>query len=1162
MKLNRNSLSFFKDGQLKKYYLIMRLTWLLILILTLPISASVWSQTMSVKLKNSTLQELFVQIEKSSNYRFFYNNDDVDVNQRISVDIEEKTIGTILNSALEGLPYSFKELESNLILIERKGDKPISNGTIIQKQNPISGKVTDSSGSALPGVSIVIKGTTTGTITDVNGNYFISIVPDNSILLFSFMGMKTQEITIAGKSTINVTLAEESFGIEEVVAIGYGTKKKIDVLGSVASVSSEDLVKTSSSSVLNALQGRASGIQISQQSGMAGSDYTVKIRGIHSINSGNDPLWIIDGMPGSANDLNPSDIQSVDVLKDASATAIYGSRGSNGVIIITTKMGKSDKGEISFNYKSGVSNVMKTPSDYGYANTTQWFSVIDEARKNSGINTPWEPMDILNINPDIVKPLSRQEAMNTNNNWFDQFTRQGTFQDMNLSSSRGTDKGSVFFSVNYYNQKSVIRHDDQRKISGRINADFKPVKILNLGARVNIINTTGNSGSYTKMYPWRPIYDANDLEGTGYWNVHSNQVAQIDSKYNLNSNETLRGIGGLYAELSIPFIQGLSLRTEGSFDYSIRNTSNWQSAKIRSLQSPNDGSAAGEGSKTYKSENYNLYSKYNRTFGNHDISATIGTESTRSNIYNRSMSAKYLLGSYQELGHDPGFLGSMEGRQIYEDYLRSYFGRADYKFKEKYLLGISIRRDGSSRFSPASRWGNFTAYSAGWIISEESFLKKIESIDLIKLRGSFGQTGNNQVAFNRSFSYYVNSFDYSYGSKTLLSAGTRLSVLGNPELTWETTTSYDLGIDYGLFKNRISGSVAWYLQDVNGLVLAQPLPQSAGLAGGNEIWANVGRIINKGFEFSVSSINFNNKNFKWTTDFNITTNGNKVKNLTNDLDSYHKGIWMNKWYTRTGGPVRAYALAEYAGVDPEKGVDLIWEIDKPLFDATGEIKRTGRKIPGTDDNVSNTFSDTKKTPIPTYFGGLNNTFTYKGFDLSIMLTYSGGNYIYDSEKQGISRAGYGEWPAINAEMVAESWKKPGDNAKYAQLRWQDNYEWGWDTNAPNLNSPTKIGDWTFTPGGGASYKSNQHSRYLYKGDYVRVKYIEFGYNLSQNLCKKISIKDLRIYVSGQNLFTFTKYPGWDPELGDSNWGNVGGEGYASGDYTMSRTFNLGASLKF
>ncbi len=1126
---------------------------------TFALSNYAQTKRMDVKIEQSSIVSALEKIEAQSEFFFFYNNKVVKLDKKISVDLKDKTINEILDALFKDTDIEYTITNRQVVLSGKETGNLISE----QQKKSISGKVTDSSGGLLPGVSVVLKGTTTGVITDNNGSYSINNVPEKATLQFSFVGMKMQELKTNGQTNLDVTLFEETVGIDEVVAIGYGTKKKKDIIGSIATIKSEELVQTSSASVINALQGRAAGVQITQNTGLSGSEYQVKIRGVHSINSGNDPLWIIDGIPGDANSLNPNDIETFDVLKDASATSIYGSRGSNGVVIITTKSGGAKKAEITIDFKTGVANMLKDDKDYGYANTDQFFAIVKEGRKNVGITEDWNPFDVLHVNADYVKPISLAEAQSTNNNWFKKLTRQGSYNDVNLTATGGSEKSSIFFSANYRDQKGVVLRDGLTKYSSRLNADFKPSKSITLGARMNIIYSKGETGSTDRIWPWMPFYDATD--GTGYWNVHANSLASKDSKYSMSNNELLRGLGGVYAEIKVPFVNGLFLRTEESFDFTQSNHSDWQSATIRSLNTPNDGSRAGESSNISKTINYNLYLKYNKTFGDHNFSATGGTESTRSTNYYRAFGAQYLLGSYQELGHDPGKMNYMEGRQTFEDYLRSYFGRADYKYKDKYLLGISVRRDGSSRFTPDYRWGIFTAYSAGWIISEENFMKQFDKVSLLKLRASYGQTGNNQVPYFRTQSFYQNSFDYNYGLKTEISAGTKIQVMGNKELTWETTTSYDLGVDYGFFKNKIQGSIAYYLQDVNGLVLAQPLPAATGLAGGNEIWANVGRILNQGLEFTISSVNISNGNFKWTTDFNIATNGSLVKNLTPDLDAFNKGIWQDKWFTKTGGPLRVYSGAQYVGVDPEKGVYMIMESDRDLYDKTGEIKLTGRAIPATDDNVQNTHSyDTKKTPIPKYYGGLSNTFSYKGFDLTALVTFSGGNYIFDSERASTSFVEYGELTAYNSAILDKSWKKPGDVVEYAQLRWQDSYQWGWDTEKPNTNSPTSKGDWKFSQAGGEKYNTGgSFSKFLYKGDYARLKYIEFAYNLTQTACKKLSLKNFRVYVSAQNLFTLTKYPGWDPEIGSSgmsSWGVTGGQ--YNGDYTMNRTFSFGASVKF
>ncbi|NJO90172.1 MAG: hypothetical protein HC831_15420 [Chloroflexia bacterium] len=368
------------------------------------------------------------------------------------------------------------------------------------------------------------------------------------------------------------------------------------------------------------------------------------------------------------------------------------------MVIVTTKSGGNKKAEINIDYKTGVANLIKDDRDFGYASTTQFLSIVKEARKNAGISEDWDPYDVLHVNADYVKPITLAEAQSINNDWFNKFRRQGSYQDVNLSLANGSEKGSVFFSANYRDQKGVVLRDNLTKYSARLNADFLPNNYILLGTRMNVIYNVGEKGNTTRIWPWMPFYDSND--GSGYWNVHANTLAQKDPKYSMNKNETLRGIGGVYTEVKIPFVNGLSIRSEGSFDFIQRNNSNWTSEIIRSLSEPNNGSSAGESTNLDRTINYNIYFKYNHSIDKHTIIATGGTESTRSNGYFRRFGAQYLLGSYQELGHDPGKMNYMEGRQTFEDNLRSYFGRADYKYNEKYLLGISLRRDGSSRFNP------------------------------------------------------------------------------------------------------------------------------------------------------------------------------------------------------------------------------------------------------------------------------------------------------------------------------------------------------------------------------------------------------------------------------------------------------------------------------
>ena len=746
--------------------------------------------------------------------------------------------------------------------------------------------------------------------------------------MFTFVGMKSQEIAIVGKTSVNIIMEEETVGLEEVVAVGYGVKKKHDVIGSVATVNSNEITNTTGN-IISSIQGLSSGVQISSQGGTPGAPVTINIRGVHSINSDNAPLWIIDGMPiysGGGLDqaqgqgaqaqspmsmINPNDIENLQILKDAAATAIYGSRGSNGVIIITTKSGKGKVGETALNvdYSGGISDLTKTPHDIGYTNTTNWFALVDKARSNSGLS-PLKPIDVM-LNPNFLTPISREAALATNTDWFDKMMQMGHYHDVNLSVTKAFDKGSIFTSFNYRNDGGVLKNNNLDRLTGRINANYEVAKNLDATFRLNFSHTVndrlknartgsfGGSGSVVGGFPtisrtalpWFPIYDATNP--SGYWNPNAgtNPVASEDPALMTDKVKQYRALGGVSLEYKLPWVKGLSLKAEGSFDIIQNNYTAWSDKNLNDATGSSTGSSAYESSSIYNSYNYNLYANYNNTFGIHSLTVTAGTEAQRSQTYTNNMQAIGLLGSYHQLGLVQSDRLLMQGYLDNEDYLMSFFGRADYKLKDRYIAGINIRQDGSSKFGPDYRWGTFTAYSLGWIVSEEKFFKGISFINQLKLRGSIGQTGNNKIPNNLNVTTYENAFNpYAYGS---LTAGTAITNIGTPGLTWETTTSYDGGIDYSLFNNRLSGSIAYYFQNVNGLILAGQVAPSTGVissTGNASIWDNVGKIQNKGFEFSVSSKNIQNSSFSWTTNANITLTGNKVVALTPDLDRSGHGV--------------------------------------------------------------------------------------------------------------------------------------------------------------------------------------------------------------------------------------------------------------------------------
>jgi TonB-dependent starch-binding outer membrane protein SusC len=1027
----------------------------------------------------------------------------------------------------------------------------------------VSGTVTGTEGEPIPGVTVLIKNTNLGMVTDIDGNYSLAVPEGSVTLVFSFVGMKTEEVEVGNRQVINLTMRSQTVDLDELVVVAYGTQKKRDIIGSVASVKSEDLVRIPTATFDQALQGMASGVQVSSSSGVPGAPVSIKIRGISSISSGTDPLWIVDGMPvysggglertqGSTGQspmslINPNDIESIEVLKDAAATAIYGSRASNGVIIITTKQGKKGKGSTTIDYKFGLADLVRKAEDIGFANTLEWFSLVETARKNSnnGKDNLFRPNDILAFFPEPRMDLNREEAMNINTNWFDEILQIGNFQEVNLSSTRGFESGSFYVSTNYRKDVSVLKSNEFERFSGRVNIDFTPVKNFLVSSRISFSYTNndrvktavggavGQSGGGTQggfgranrqALPWFPAYD--NSFGHGYWNPLSgnNLVAGIDQDLTIDQVKNYRSIGGLFFEYKLPLINGLSFKSEITYDFIQNNSVFWITDILRE-----DGSYASEQAVTRLSINYNLFANYTRQLGdNHFISAVAGTESQQSSAYTRQLEGQGLKGTYKQIGRPDDML-SMFGGLGGEKYLRAFFGRMDYKMLDRYLIGASFRRDGISSFEPEYRWGTFTAFSAGWILTEEKLLKTQKVMNFLKLRGSFGQTGNENIPSNKTVTTYSISTGNRYGTQDLISAGTRVTNIGVPSLTWETTNNIDLGFDYGFANNRISGSVAWYYQNVTDMLLASNLPPSAGVAGG-QIWSNIGDMINQGIEFNIKLVNIDKKRFNWTTDFNFSTNSNEVTRLTPELDVSGKGIGgMTK--AVTGESLWTFFMPEYAGVDPERGVNLIYEIDVDQYNATGKTVKTGRVIPATNNNLSNHRVLLKgKTSIPKWYGGFNSIFKLSNFDISVLFSYSGGDYFYDYEEQRTTDVQYGQ-VVLRKDLIGNTWSPENPDAKYPELRWQGSYPWDWDPEAPTEDplAPKGKGDWVERSG---NYKNEQYnfSKYLYKADYIRLKNVQAGYSFHDNLTSKIGISQLRIYVSGTNLWTWTpQYKGWDPE---------------------------------
>ena len=720
----------------------------------------------------------------------------------------------------------------------------------------ITGKVVDPKGEPLVGVSVLEQGTTNGTVTDMNGRYSIVVQKDSSPLRFSYMGFDNQEIVPGKRRVIDVTLTENSVVIDDVVVIAYGTKKRRDMIGSVSKIKSDEMSLMQGGRFENSLQGLASGVQVVND-GMPGSTPQIKIRGIGSIASGSDPLWVVDGIVGGGSTMvNSNDIESIEVLKDAAATAIYGSRGANGVIIVTTKKGKKGGLKFDVHYEGGITPI--TNSDLGLASTKTYFNIMDEARANVGLN-PLDPQKDI-IEPyysNWTSPITREEAMNTDMDWVDLVTRMGHFHDINVALNQGGENSTTYASVNYRSDESSLKGLSMNAVSARLNSEFKK-GIVTLGTqsflKFDRKKSTNKWAVVSDKFPWRKVYDPEDP--TGYWNpqmADGHPTATLDNDYQLSTGENFSFRTTLYMDVNLKWIKGLSVRADASYGYGLAQSDYWLSGLITNTGNV-DGNQGNKSKKTTKSQQYHAFAKYNREWTDHGLDIVTGIEANRSYTDNAVVAGKNLSGEFQE----PKIIGTMLGNNSAyiggESYTFSFFNRIDYKFKQRYLLGASFVREGSSKFVKENRFGDFYSVSGGWIISDEAFMRNAGFISLLKLRGSYGETGNQNIPSEvTKNSYSIKSKQYYNNMQNMF-----LWNIANKAAKWEKNKSIDLGLDYALFNNKVNGSIAYYRRTTSDMLMRVQLPASAGItnsggnADNNSMWANGGSMYNQGFEFDIN----------------------------------------------------------------------------------------------------------------------------------------------------------------------------------------------------------------------------------------------------------------------------------------------------------------------
>lgn len=1155
---------------------IMKATTFLLLIGCMHLSAASWSQTVTLRAKDQSLKQIFESVEKQTGYWVAYNDRLISRSKPITIDAENMALTRFLEQVLtpQSLTYT---IEGKNILVTSSVDRtrthdsePTRTVNVVNiplQQRIIRGKVTDEKGSPLESVTVTVKNTQNVVLTNAQGNYEIGTEGNNVVLVFTIVGYVSNEQVAGTRSTIDVVLAESVSDLDEAVVVGYGTQKKRDIIGSISTIKAEVFETPSGSTNFNSLlQGQAAGVSVQSSSGRLGSTVDVKIRGLSSISAGTSPLWVIDGVPivtntgitnnGSAEQspmdlINPTDIQSIDVLKDAAATSIYGSRGSNGVVIVTTKSGTAGKASFNVGYNTGMSELPLQRVHY-LLDSKKWFQIKDEAKEGFGLGS-FNMNDFYSKKVYATEFLTREQAEGMSVDWLKTGMRRGSFQNVEFSASGGNEAARYFVSGTYRDDNGVMLGEDLKRYGLRGNLDFKPLKSLLMGTKINVSiskgnrgknssggvedgNKSGTAGGFSALnnvkVPFDLVYSLADPRL--YYNPFiGNPVATSDPDNLVESLDMYRILASSYAEYSIPFVEGLSARTELSADVIQANRNFWVSSIIRY-----DGTLGQDDATTTKNINYNFYLKYNKSFGDHAVDVVAGTESQTGDRWTRTMEGRGLVGTYQQLG-SPALKDNMFSGLSSENMLRSYFGRANYKFRDKYIAGISVRRDGSSVFTPDLRWGNFIALSAGWIVSDEAFMGEFGANNLLKLRGSYGQTGNANIPGNLDVTNY--SGGLGYGSADILgSDGTLVSSIGVKTLVWEKTNNLDLGIDFGFLQHRINGSVAYYNKYVHDLLLQSALPSSAGIS---TIWGNIGDLVNSGIELSVTSYNLApSKKFGWSTTLNVSFNHNEVKKLTPQVDKAGTGMVASPFITKVGYGIREYLLAESAGIDPQTGLRMIYARDQDYYNQTGETRRltdaSGKEVTllATSSNMNaNFFHQKGKSAMPTYYGGITNRFNYKAFDLSFLITFSGGNYILDHFWRDMIQSSGTGTGAIPQDFVDNYWKKKGDVAQYQRLDWLNNIR---------MEDGTIIG---------MGDPRSPLDQWMFKGDFVKLKSVNLGYTFSSSAKLRNVFQSLRLYGTVENIYTHTKYPGWDPE----------GQGYVTAwDLPQLFSASVGVNVRF
>ncbi|WP_154856551.1 SusC/RagA family TonB-linked outer membrane protein [Cyclobacterium xiamenense] len=1074
-----------------------------------------------------SLNQFFREVQRQTPFKFSYEYRDVDRQQSVTFAKKEGPVIDFLREAAQQSQLSFRQVNHGIDVVKKKESDV---GVTVIDPITISGKVFDEKREPLPGTTITVLGSSSGTVTDIDGNYSITI-PEGSTLVFSYIGYASKTVMVGAQSTVNVMLIEDQTSLDEYVVIGYGTQLRKNLSSSTSKVDVENVNFLGVNSFEAALQGMAAGVQVTQSSALAGSAVNIRIRGSSSVVASSEPLYVIDGIPveagaiGGSNpgqaannwnlqtaantnvlaSLNPNDIESIEILKDAASAAIYGSRGSNGVVLITTKKGTVGKPKINVSSTFAISEpTRKIP----LLNSQQYIELAQEAWVNSGNNL----VDFWSRSGVLQNGLTEAEAKETNTNWVDETLRTGYLLDHNFSMSGGTEKTIYFISANLKNQKSILQGNDYRSYGFRLNLEHTANNIFSFGANMSMGHVNNNQvptswaggvGHVNELLPIWPVYNSDG----SYFRPRNNPVAQINLRdMNFKSNQFY---GTWYVRARIA--EGLMFRSEYGLNF--LNNDDYHFRDGITLWTGRSSAATLIGNNV--SWNWNNSLNYQKQFKGHNLDILLATEAQKSIRTENTALGEGFFNSATIYPQDAAIkiLGYSQSGYSFN----SYVSRINYDFKGKYLFSTSLRTDGSSRFAVNSRWGYFPAASIGYIISEEEYFRSLgNTLNFLKLRASYGVVGNAGIG-NNTFTTNYNTATYNGN------VGIFMSNLGDNRLGWEKTAQLDIGLTWGALNDRITGEIDYYYKRTDDLLLGYPV---SALTGVDNITTNVGILTNRGVDISLNSVNVRKANFAWETKFNINFNEN---NIVEVLPGRAEGVTLNTWLGSTtlqpGLPVGISQMVVWKGVDSATGQDTYLEQETGNILTTGEINTNY----GNFNNFWNENFIFTGNPWPRNTGGLWNGFSRKNWDLSFLFTWAvGQEYVFGDVKRYLDP--FGGYKVNPPTHLLDRWQNPGDITNVSQVTTQ-NIQWG---------------------------NTTEH---LFRTDFLRLKDVNIGYTFSGS--QNSILNGLRMSMRFSNLLTFTKAPDffWDPEFTGVNFNNSSALGADKGA-PQAKTYMLSVSWDF